>query len=413
MQAEIVTTGTELLLGQIVDTNAAHIAAQLTTIGLNMFRKTTVGDNEVRLAQVLREARDRSEIIIITGGLGPTVDDITREAVARATDRELVCDPELLRQIEERFRTRGRPMSPNNRRQAFIPAGAIPIENPQGTAPAFIVETERGGATIALPGVPREMRYLMEKSILPYLRQRFGLKGVIKIKILHTCAAGESTIDGLIGDLMRSANPTVGLSAHPGQTDVRIAAKAADDDEALGMIGGMEAQVRKRLGGIIFGTNGQTLEGVVAEMLRRKGKTLALLETNTGGLLAARLTAAGGELSFFVKGLVLMGAEHLSRELDIPLQEIEGLGLASEELARETAERLRARAGADWALAVLGTTGPAEEVYSARHGITWLALASEQGVESRQLSHGGRTALARAWTGNAALDMIRRNLLGA
>jgi len=263
MRAEIVTTGTELLLGQIDDTNATYLARQLRDLGIDLYFRTTVGDNEVRIAQALEQALLRADLVITTGGLGPTVDDVTREAVARATGRPLVLFPDLLAQIEAFFGRFGSRMTDNNRRQAYLPEGCIPVENPVGTAPAFIVEDERG-TVITLPGVPSEMVYLMTHTIVPYLQRRLGQREVLVTRILRTVALGESRIDEAIADLEASANPTVGLSAHPGQTDVRIVAKAATQAEAEAMAAGFEAAIRERLGAAIYGTGDETFDAVLA-----------------------------------------------------------------------------------------------------------------------------------------------------
>ncbi|MBC7255195.1 MAG: CinA family nicotinamide mononucleotide deamidase-related protein, partial [Chloroflexi bacterium] len=256
MQAEIVTIGTELLLGEIVDTNSAWIAQRLTTIGLNLYYTTTVGDNLGRITQVLKQALERSDVVITTGGLGPTVDDVTREAVAAATERDLVLDPDLLEEITAYFARRNYTMTENNRRQARIPRGAMIIHNPVGTAPAFAVE-HKGHVIISLPGVPHEMRYLMENSVLPYLRERFGLTGIIKSRVVHTCGIGESAVDARIGDLMQLSNPTVGTRAHPGQTDIVIAAKADSPAEAEALFAPIEAEIRARLGIYVYGVDDQ------------------------------------------------------------------------------------------------------------------------------------------------------------
>ena len=285
MQAEIVTIGTELLLGEIVDTNSAWIAQQLKTIGLNLFYTTTVGDNLQRAVQVLRQSLGRSDIVITTGGLGPTVDDMTREAVACATGRDLYLDEELLQEITVYFARRHYQMTENNRRQALLPIGARAIRNPVGTAPAFAVEQD-DHVVISLPGVPHEMRYLMENNVLPYLRARFDLKGVIKSRILRTCGIGESTIGSQIGDLMELSNPTVGTRAHPGQTDLCLTAKAASEEEADALIVPLERELRARLGEYIFGVDQQTLSDVVSEMLAAKGLRLGVVETVTQGELA-------------------------------------------------------------------------------------------------------------------------------
>ncbi len=410
MRAEIITTGTELLLGEIVDTNAAFIARQLTTIGLDMYRKTTVGDNQERLANALKDALARAEVIIITGGLGPTVDDITREAVSDATGRELILREDLLAQIEAFFAKRGRSTSPNTVKQAYIPAGAIAIENPRGTAPSFIVE-EPEGTIIALPGVPHEMTYLMKERIIPYLKERFGLKGVIKGKILRTCVVGESCIDELIGDLMRGRNPTVGLSAHPGQTDVRITAKAEDEARADEMIKETEAELRTRLGDIIFGADEETLEEVVASLLSGQHKTIAILETNTGGLIIQRLTSTNEGLSFLKEGLVVCDEETFARRLKLPRAKLERFGWISPQVALAASQRLKEASRADLGLAALGTMEVSQGPYAEERGKGYLALAREGEPIERSLPYGGQTEIARALTSNVALDMIRRSIL--
>jgi nicotinamide-nucleotide amidase len=297
LTAEIVTTGTEILLGDIVDTNAAWIAQQLRDAGVNLYYKSTVGDNEARIRGVVAQALGRSDVVIVTGGLGPTVDDVTRQAIAAATGRELLLDEDALRTLEARFARFGSPMTANNRVQAMIPAGATLIPNPMGTAPGFIVE-EGGRAVIAVPGVPREMKAMLENTVLPWLRARTGA-AVIRRRILRTIGMGESAIDDLLGDLMHGANPTVGLAAHLGQVDVRIAARADDAGEADGLLDALEEQVRARLGNIVYSaTPGEPFEAVVARALRDAGVHAVLLETNTGGNIAARLRDVGDKEGF-------------------------------------------------------------------------------------------------------------------
>ncbi len=242
MHAELVMIGTELLLGEIVDTNANRLALALRNIGTDLYYKTTVGDNERRIVDVLNLALDRSDVIITSGGVGPTVDDITRQAVAAATGRNLVYSNDLERQIAARFRSFGRKMAGNNKRQAYLPEGATPIENPVGTAPCFLSEDISGrGCVIVLPGVPRELEYLVEHSVKPILIERMGGIKVTRVKVLRTCAVGESNVDRIIGDLMVSASPTVGLAAHIGQTDIRITAKADTEEEVEAQIAEMES----------------------------------------------------------------------------------------------------------------------------------------------------------------------------
>ena len=271
--AEIVAIGSELLLGQIVDTNSAWMAERLTALGVDMYYKTVVGDNPGRMKEVIGRALDRSDIVVTSGGLGPTQDDLTREIVAEVTGLELVLDPDLLEQIENRFRSRGFVMTRNNERQAYIPEGAIPVENPNGTAPSFIVEDSRG-IVFSLPGVPVEMKWLFDNRVAPYLRETFDLSELITHRILKVAGMGESAVDDLVGHLIaNSRNPTVGVLAHPGQVDVRITAKAPSLEAAAEMIEPVEAEVRSLLGRHIFASDDDSMEDAVAALLGEGRKT--------------------------------------------------------------------------------------------------------------------------------------------
>lgn len=287
--AEIITIGTEILLGEIVDTNARDIARKLRDTGIDLYRKTTVGDNPSRISQAIRQAMERSQIIITTGGLGPTVDDPTREAVAQAVDVELEFRPDLWEQVQARFRRYDRFPTENNRRQAYIPAGAQVIVNPVGTAPAFLFDRQ-GVVIISLPGVPREMEYLMDHEVIPYLQARFNLAGLIKSRILHTVGVGESQIDEVIADLETLSNPTVGLAAHSGQVDVRITVKAETKQEAEKLLLPVEMDLRKRLGDWIYGADADTLEGAALKALYERGWSLAVIEYGMGGYLIHRIS---------------------------------------------------------------------------------------------------------------------------
>lgn len=299
--AEIITIGTEILLGEIVDTNARYLARRLRDVGIDLFRKTTVGDNTARIALEIQQAFSRCDIVLTTGGLGPTVDDPTREAVAQAFGVALDFHPELWDQIQARFQRYNRVPTENNKRQAYVPHGATPGENPVGTAPIFFVEKERQ-VLIALPGVPREMEYLMEHTVIPYLRSRYALTGMIKARVVHTAGVGESVIDDLIGDLETLSNPTVGLAAHSGQVDVRITAKGASEAEAEALIVPVEAELHRLLGKWIYGVDEETLETAALRAVSQKGWSLVVVEAGLGGELTHHLAA---ELGPFQGGQVL------------------------------------------------------------------------------------------------------------
>ena len=258
--------------------------------GIDLYRKTTVGDNPLRIAQAIKQSMERCDIILTTGGLGPTVDDPTREAVALALKVRTIFQPELWEQIQARFRRFGRIPTENNRRQAYIPSGAIAVENPVGTAPAFIAE-HGDNVIIALPGVPREMEYLLNNTIFEYLRQRFNLTSIIKARVIHTAGAGESQIDELIGDLEKLNNPTVGMAAHSGQVDVRITAKAESEPEADKLIEGVEIEIRERLGKWIYGADGDKLEEVALRAIMNKNWSLTVIEAGLNGELLRRIAA--------------------------------------------------------------------------------------------------------------------------
>jgi len=383
VNTEIISIGTELLLGDIVDTNSAHIARQLRSIGLDVHYMTTVGDNLERIVQVLHIALDRVNVVITTGGLGPTVDDVTREAVAQATNRPLVLDSDLLAEIEAFFSRLGYQMKENNRRQAYIPEGAIPIPNAVGTAPGFIVEDHRG-VVISLPGVPREMVYLLEHAVLPYLREHMDVIAVIKSRVLRTVGIGESSIDARIADLMTYANPTVGLAAHAGQTDVRITAKAPTEEEADRMLADMEAQLRQRLGDVIYGVDGETVEEVVTRLLRERGWSLALVHLPPETGLRERLEVAG---------------------IDVHLVDIQPhRATPTKESATDLARRARDTAKTDVGLVVW----PYKE---GEIPATYVAVVSPAGQKVVRLAYVPESPHRKRWVANVALDLLRRQAL--
>ena len=411
MHAEIVMIGTELLLGEIVDTNATKLAKMLRDIGLDLYYKTTVGDNEARITAVLNLALDRSPIVITSGGLGPTVDDMTRQAVANATGRTLVYSQELERQIAARFRSFGRAMADNNKRQAYIPEGALPLPNPVGTAPCFLSEDVRGrGFIVSLPGVPRELEYMMTTTVIPLLIERMGGIRIIKTRVLRTCAVGESDIDRAIGDLMSLANPTVGLAAHSGQTDVRVTAKADTEAEAETLIAPIEADVRRRLGIAVYGVDRETVPEVVGRLLADRGLKLGVLDTLTEGGLVGELVEAG----FGYLIAANLQAADLSEALHAAGLELRGdLSPDTDGFILATA-LARAVTPADGVgLAMLGplSDGINDNVtFIAVSGATLTQEISQRG-RSRRLRD-AEADYARNWLVIQGLDSVRRAVLG-
>jgi competence/damage-inducible protein CinA-like protein len=376
--AEIITIGTELLLGETVDTNTRYIARVLRDNGVDLYRTSTIGDNPDRISQIIREGMNRAEIIITTGGLGPTVDDPTREAVAKAMGVETEFRESLWEQIQERFNRYGRQPTENNKRQAYVPGGALAVENPVGTAPAFIVETDRH-AIIALPGVPREMEFLMQNDVMPYLQRRFKLSGVIKARVLHTSGVGESQIDDRIGDLERLSNPTVGLAAHAGQVDVRITVKADTEVEADEEIRKMEQTLRQRLGSWIYGADEDTLEQVALDTISELGWSLCVVESGLNGMLTQSLARAKGPF---------LGSEVLTKTPDLPK-------------LIQTALEFRDSQDAHVSLGVALQPGETKQTLN-------LILITPE--EERQITHtfGGPPQLASLWSRNLCLDLLRR-----
>jgi nicotinamide-nucleotide amidase len=401
MNAEIVMIGSELLLGELVDTNANKLAKALRAIGLDLYYKTTVGDNEARITKVLNLALDRSDVIITSGGIGPTVDDVTRPAVANATGRKLVYSTDLESQIAARFRSFGREMAENNKRQAYIPEGALPLSNPVGTAPCYWCEDTRDrGVVISLPGVPRELEYMLNKKVIPLLADRMGGAKTTKIRILRTCAVGESNVDRAIGDLMTTKNPTVGLAAHAGQTDVRITAKADTEAEADALIAPLEAKVRQRLGVAIYGEEKETVPEVIGRLLSNNQLNVGVVDTLTGGLLTRKLIEAGFD------GLIT--ADHHTNKVSDAMGI---LGLAPREFGHERDYRALASDLAE-------TVAPADGIGFALigpfdHHSTYYALCGPRGL---QFIKAGRnyqdTEYIRSWLAIQGLDWIRRAVLG-
>lgn len=387
MDAEIITIGTELLLGEIVDTNSAYISRQLRDLGINIYSLTTVGDNLERISSAIRIALSRADVVITTGGLGPTVDDMTRQAVARATDRELEFRPELFEQIRERFSALGAPMSENNRVQAFIPAGSIPVPNRYGTAPCFIVETAQG-TVISLPGVPREMKSLLADTVLPYLRERTGGRGIIKARVLRTAGIGESHVDARVADLETWSNPTVGLAAHAGQTDIRVTARADTEAEADALIAQAETIIRERLGEYIYGTGQEPLEDTFIALLREKRLKLAVSYNGPDDASFAER---------FRHDDVIVTKEH-STALEPLLArlglEADPAGIDYSDVSRAEARRLLDASGADVVISYV-THDPGT-------GITAMTREKER---SRRYRFGGANVEAPVWAGTWAISM--------
>jgi nicotinamide-nucleotide amidase len=409
--AEIVAIGSELLLGQIVDTNSAWMAQRLTALGVNLYFKSVVGDNPDRMKEVIARALERADIVITSGGLGPTQDDLTREVVAEVTGRKLVQNAEMLEQVEEHFRRRRRTMTPNNIRQSYMPEGAIAVKNPNGTAPCFIVEEPRG-VIYSLPGVPVEMKWLFENEVEPYLLRKFNLAEVIHYRVLKIVGIGESGVDDKVGHLIaNSSNPTVGVLALPGQVDVRIAAKAANRDEAMKMIAPVEAEVRSLLGNAIFAADDEAMEHVVGRLLREQKKTVAACEDLTCGQLAERLQSASME--HFGAGFICNSEAAMRALLKVAgdAKKIDDVLKNPITLTDELAAAARAQSGCDFGLALHAIADPDSKVQNLARGQTYVSLTDGKRFLRRESTSAGRGAYDRSRMTLNAVDLLRTALL--
>jgi nicotinamide-nucleotide amidase len=409
MNAEIVAIGSELLLGQIIDTNSAYIAQQLAENGIEVIHTTTVGDDLGRIESVIRSAIDRSQIVITTGGIGPTEDDLTREALSNVTQHPLVFQPHLMEQIETLIRKRGFRITENNRKQAFIPEGSIPIENPKGTAPGFIVEGPNW-VTLTIPGVPSEMQYLMKTTVIPFLRKRFHIENqIIRYKVLRACGLGESAIGLQIGDLMReSKNPTVGTLASIGDIKIRITAKAENPGEATSLIEKMEQEIRKRLGILIYGVGDETLQGNIARELEGRGFTLSVAEPFTGGIISQRLSGTG--TFSFLQGIALPSDSSQMQFLNLSGADLNNNRSNPAKFTEVLARKIRNVSGTTLGLAVSGRVIEEQEREELRVE-TFCSIASASDVENLAHTLGGELQMVRERASLIALDMLRKYLL--
>ena len=412
MRAEIISVGTEILLGEILDTNSQYVSASLPAIGIDIYFHSTVGDNLDRMAETLERALGRSDVIIMTGGLGPTEDDLTREAIAGALGEEPFVDPDMERGLRAFFAGRGVAFPERNVKQAWLIPSAMAIPNPRGTAPGWWVEKDDAdGKTrviIAMPGPPSEMTRMWDKEVEPRLRQMAG-GGVLVARTLKTVGVGESHIDEMLSPILKSTNPSIGIYARPDGVQARIAAKAPTEEEARALIGPMEEEARRLLGPIVWGADDETLEGVIGAMLREHGLTLATMESATGGLLASTLTDVDGSTDYFAGGYVAYTTE-LKIALGVSGELVEAHSVYSPEVAADMARAAREGLGADYGVGITGVAG-GEPVEG--HPPGTMHVAVHNGGHAEQVSYTfyqGRAATKRRAV-TTALFLLRRALL--
>ncbi|MEX1004448.1 MAG: competence/damage-inducible protein A [Acidimicrobiia bacterium] len=406
MIVEVVAVGTELLLGQIVNGNAATIGAALAENGFDAHFSQVVGDNHERMVTAIGTAASRSDAVIITGGIGPTQDDITREALCSLTGRAMVRNHDYVEALQARFAALGREMPENNLRQADHPEGAEQLPNPKGTAPGILLDHENT-LFFALPGVPEEMLLLLTDHVLPKLRRAGGDNFTLLSRVVRTWGMSESAVAHLLDDLYTgSVNPSIAFLASGGEIKIRITAKASDVDSALVMIEPVEDEVRSRLGASVFGSDEETIEPVLARLLAERGWTIAFAESATGGLVASRFTAVPGVSEVFRGAIVPYAADVKDSVLGIDI----GDGVVSEDVALSLADGVRRRFGADVGVGVTGSAGPAP--LEREVGTMIVAVVTPEGSGVRTLRMPGDRERVRIYTGTAALHLTRLAVSG-
>jgi nicotinamide-nucleotide amidase len=415
MRVELLAVGTELLFGDIVNGNAAWLGRRLADNGIDVTTSVVVGDNVVRIAGCVSEALGRADAVVITGGLGPTQDDLTREALASAAGVALVRDPGLEDELRARFTALRRDVPEMNYRQADLPLGATALKNRRGTAPGVRVEIGNGVA-YALPGVPHEMEEMFTSSVLPDLLARSGSRAVIVHRVLRTAGMWESAVAAALASqvarLEASGGVTVAFLASGGQTRVRLTAKAASYDEAMALIGPEEDAARAALGTAVYGADDDTLDAVVAMLLAERGETVAVAESLTAGALGAELSKAPGASKVFLGGVIAYATEVKQSLLNVPPSLVETYGVISDECAAAMASGARDRFGSTYALSLTGVAGPGEQE-GKPVGTVHVGLAGPAGTVTRPLRLPGERGQVRAFSVVAALNLLRLHLIGA
>lgn len=410
MIAEIVSVGTELLMGQIVNTDAQFIASHLAPLGYRALYQVTVGDNPARLAGVVQSALARADVLLFTGGLGPTDDDLTKETVAQALGLEMAVVPEEEARLRAYFASRGKEMTPNNLKQARFPTGSIILPNPNGTAPGCIMEAD-GKAAILMPGPPRELYPMFRDHVLPYLEKRSGVR--LHSRELRIFGMGESELTYRLRDLIAAqTNPTIAPYVKTSEVTLRVTAQCQDDAEGERLVAPVIDAILARLGSIVYSTNGESLPALCVRLLLRQGATLAVAESCTGGMLASSIVDIPGCSACFLEGAVTYANGAKVRRLGVSEGTLATDGAVSLACAQQMAEGLRAAAGTTYALATTGIAGPDGGTPEKPVGLVYVALAGPGRTEVRKLCLSGDRARIRTAATLHALDLLRRSLLG-
>jgi nicotinamide-nucleotide amidase len=409
MNAEIIAVGSELLTPARIDTNSLWLTAQLNSLGVEVIRKTVVGDDRNLLAQAVSSALDRVPLLLVTGGLGPTEDDVTREAVAQALRRRLLFSEEILATIEARFRRLGRQMAPNNRKQAFLVEGALALDNPNGTAPGQWIDLP-SGIVVLLPGPPRELEPMFLNHCLPLLRERLP-RACIRTRFFRVAGMGESDLDNLIAPIYKPyANPATTILAAEGDVQIHLRARADSEEAAEALVEELGAKILAALGDRVYSTDGSPLEAVLGRELKARGETLAVAESCTAGLLAARITEVPGSSAWFAGGFVVYGTAMKTRLLGLDPALVEQHGVVSEAVAVAMAESARDRTGATYALSVTGEAGPEPATPGVEPGTVWIGLATPDSATARLFRFPAGRERVRRFAVQNAMHMLWRHL---
>jgi nicotinamide-nucleotide amidase len=409
---EVLCIGTELLLGNIVNRNARWLAEQLAALGAVHHRQQVVGDNRERLIEAVRQASGRCRVLVTTGGLGPTPDDLTTEAIAAAFGAELVEHGEIWAAIQARITARGRTVAPSNRKQALLPRGAAVLPNPTGTAPGMIWTPVPGFTVLTFPGVPSELRAMWDATAAPWLQEAGLAGGVFASRMLRFWGVAESDLAEQVQDLLALENPTVAPYAGAGEVKLRVTARAADGAAAAALLAPVEAELRRRTGASCFGADGDSLASVVLAQLRRRGETLAVAESCTGGGLGAALVAVPGASEVFLGGVIAYANAVKQELLGVPAELLDALGAVSDPVAEAMAAGARRLTGATWAIAVTGIAGPGGGSTEKPVGLVHIAIAGPDGIRSEAVRFG--SGRERTWiqmlTMGESLNRLRLRL---
>lgn len=410
MRAELISVGTEILMGQIVNTNASYIARRLAELGVDVYIQTTVGDNHGRLAECMKESLSRADIVITTGGLGPTGDDLTKETAADVMGMKLEYDEASLHILKERFFSMHKEMTPNNLKQAMFPKESIILSNPMGTAPGCIME-KNGKAIILLPGPPREMKPMVDNHVVPYLEKRSGF--ILYSRVVRIFGKGESSVEYELKDIMETqSNPTIAPYAKTGEVTLRVTARCKGKEEGIALVEPMLKRIEDKFGEVVYSTDDEELHQVCVRELIEKKKTLSTAESCTGGMLASQIVSVPGCSGCFIDGSVSYSNGAKQARLGVKKETLEKYGAVSAETAREMAEGMRISSGSDYSLATTGIAGPEGGTEETPVGLVYIAMASSDGTTVKRVKLNGDRERIRIIACLHAFDMLRREMTG-